>query len=52
MKYGAEAIFKSHSQGGFLINVASIAGIIPQRGQALYTATKHGVVRYDKGGCT
>ena len=48
MKYGAEAIFKSHSQGGFLINVASIAGIMPQRGQALYTATKHGVVGMTK----
>lgn len=44
MKYGAEAIFKSQSQGGFLINVASIAGLMPQRGQALYTATKFGVV--------
>ena len=48
MKYGAEAIFKSKSQGGFLINVASIAGIMPQRGQALYTATKHGVVGMTK----
>jgi len=44
MKYGAEAIFKTHSKGGFLINVASIAGLMPQRGQALYTATKFGVV--------
>lgn len=44
MKYGAEAIFKTHSKGGFLINVASIAGLTPQRGQALYTATKFGVV--------
>ena len=44
MKYGAEAIFKSKSEGGFLINVASIAGLMPQRGQALYTATKFGVV--------
>lgn len=48
MKYGAEAILKSHSQGGFLINVASIAGIMPQRGQALYTATKHGIVGMTK----
>lgn len=48
MKYGAEAILKSHSTGGFLINVASIAGIMPQRGQALYTATKHGVVGMTK----
>lgn len=44
MKYGAEAILKSKSTGGFLINVASIAGLSPQRGQALYTATKFGVV--------
>ena len=44
MKYGAQAILKSHSEGGFLINVASIAGLVPQRGQALYSATKFGVV--------
>jgi len=44
MKYGAEAIFKTGSKGGFLINVASIAGLVPQRGQALYSATKFGVV--------
>ena len=44
MKYGAEAILKSHSEDGFLINVASIAGLVPQRGQALYSATKFGVV--------
>lgn len=44
MKYGAEAILKSRSEGGFLINVASVAGLVPQRGQALYSATKFGVV--------
>ncbi len=48
MKYGAEAIFRSHSKGGFLINVASVAGILPQRGQGLYTATKAGVVGMTK----
>ena len=48
MKYGAEAIFRSKSQSGFLINVASIAGISAQRGQALYTATKFGVVGMTK----
>lgn len=48
MKYGAEAIFKSHSQGGFIINVASIAGLVPQKGQALYTATKYGVIGMTK----
>lgn len=41
MKYAAEAILRSHSQGGFLINVASIAGIMPQRGQALYLSLIH-----------
>lgn len=44
MKYAAEAIFTTRSEGGFIINVASIAGVMPQRGQALYTATKHAVV--------
>ena len=44
MKYAAEAIFRSKYKGGFLINVASVAGLVPQRGQALYTATKFGVV--------
>lgn len=44
MKYAAEAILKSKAEGGFIINVASIAGLVPQGGQALYTATKFGVV--------
>ena len=44
MKYAAEAIFRSKSKGGFLVNVASVAGLVPQRGQALYTAAKFGVV--------
>jgi len=44
MKYAAEAIFKTKSTGGFIINIASIAGIMPQSGMSLYTATKFGVV--------
>lgn len=44
MKYGAKAIFNSKSEGGFIINVSSIAGLMPQSGQSLYTATKFGVV--------
>ncbi len=44
MKYGVEAILKTKSTKGFIINIASIAGLVPQRGQALYTATKFGVV--------
>lgn len=43
MKYGAQAILQT-SGSGFLINVASVAGLVPQRGQALYTATKFSVV--------
>lgn len=48
MKYGAEAILKSHVKGGFILNIASVAGIMPQRGQSLYTATKFGIVGMTK----
>ncbi len=52
MKYGAEAILKSKSEGGFLINVASIAGLVAQRGQSLYSATKHSAVAMTKAAAT
>lgn len=48
MKYAAEAILKFGSDGGFIINIASVAGLVPQSGQSLYTATKHGVVGITK----
>jgi NAD(P)-dependent dehydrogenase (short-subunit alcohol dehydrogenase family) len=48
MKYAAKAMFETKSEGGFIINVASVAGVMAQRGQALYTATKHGVVGMTK----
>lgn len=48
MKYAAEAIFKSQDANGFMINIASVAGLVAQRGQALYSATKHGVVGMTK----
>ena len=48
MKYAAREILKSKSENGFIINVASIAGLMPQGGQALYTATKHAVVGMTK----
>ncbi|MCR5144384.1 MAG: SDR family oxidoreductase [Lachnospiraceae bacterium] len=48
IKYAVKSIFETKSEGGFIINVASIAGIMPQRGQSLYTATKHGVVGMTK----
>lgn len=48
MKYAAEAIFKSKSSGGFIINIASIAGLMPQSGMSLYVATKQGVVGMTK----
>lgn len=49
MKYGAEAILKSHSEGGFLINVASVAGLVPQRGQALCIELRKGQNAVDFG---
>lgn len=48
MKYGSEAILKSKSEGGFIINVSSIAGLLPQSGQSLYTSTKFGVIGMTK----
>lgn len=48
MKYGVEAIIKSKSEGGFIINVSSIAGLMPQSGQSLYTSTKFGVIGMTK----
>lgn len=48
MKYATKAILKSKSENGFIINVASIAGLMPQSGQALYSATKFGVVGMTK----
>lgn len=48
MKYGSEAILKSKSKDGFIINVSSIAGLMPQSGQSLYTSTKFGVIGMTK----
>lgn len=48
MKYGAEAILKSKSSGGFMINTASLAGIACNNSMALYTSAKHGVVGLTK----
>ena len=48
IKYATEEILKSKSKSGFVINIASIAGITAQRGQALYTATKFGVIGLTK----
>ena len=44
MKYGAEAILKSRSKGGFLLNTASAVGLTPQSGQSLYSSTKASVI--------
>ncbi|KAB1438676.1 SDR family NAD(P)-dependent oxidoreductase [Candidatus Galacturonibacter soehngenii] len=48
MKYASQAILKSKSEGGFIINVSSIAGLMPQSGQSLYTSTKFGVIGMTK----
>lgn len=44
MKYGVEAILRSKSTGGFIINIASLAGIIGNSSMAIYSSAKHGVV--------
>ncbi|GAE31538.1 SDR family NAD(P)-dependent oxidoreductase [Halalkalibacter hemicellulosilyticus] len=48
VKYGVEAILKSKSSGGFVINNASLAGIMGNSSMSLYTATKHGVIGITK----
>ena len=48
MKYGIEAILKSKSSSGFIINIASLAGLQGNSGMSLYTASKHGVVGLTK----
>ena len=48
MKYGIEAIMKSKSLGGFVVNIASLAGLKANSGMSLYTASKHAVVGLTK----
>ncbi|WP_139991495.1 SDR family NAD(P)-dependent oxidoreductase [Paenibacillus paridis] len=48
MKFGIEAILKSKAPGGFVINVASLAGIMGNSSMAIYTSSKHGVVGLTK----
>ncbi|KUP23520.1 SDR family NAD(P)-dependent oxidoreductase [Paenibacillus sp. DMB5] len=48
MKHGVEAILKSKSPGGFIVNIASLAGILGNSSMGLYTSSKHGVVGLTK----
>ena len=48
MKYAVEAMLKSGPNGAFIINIASIAGIMAQSGMGLYAASKHSVVALTK----
>lgn len=48
MKFGIEAILKSKSSGGFVVNVASLAGIMGNSAMGIYTSAKHGVVGLTK----
>ena len=48
MKYGAEAILKSKSKGGFIISTSSTAGLKGTEGMALYTLAKHAVIGMTK----
>ena len=48
MKYGIEAILKSKSSTGFVVNIASVAGLQGNSGMSLYTASKHAVIGLTK----
>lgn len=48
MKFAVEAILKTKSTGGFIINVASQAGVLGNSSMAIYASAKHGVVGLTK----
>ncbi|MGO4275340.1 SDR family NAD(P)-dependent oxidoreductase, partial [Paenibacillus sp. TAF58] len=48
MKFAVEAILKSKSSGGFIINIASLAGVLGNSSMAIYTSAKHGVIGLTK----
>jgi NAD(P)-dependent dehydrogenase (short-subunit alcohol dehydrogenase family) len=48
IKYGAAAILRSKAQSGFIINIASGAGVYGTTGMCLYTGTKHAVIGLTK----
>ncbi|MFS0724300.1 SDR family NAD(P)-dependent oxidoreductase [Paenibacillus sp. 1P07SE] len=48
MKYAVEAILKTKSPGGFIVNIASLAGILGNSSMGLYVSAKHGVVGLTK----
>ena len=48
IKYGAEAILKSKSSGGFILSTASTAGLKGTEGMSLYTLAKHAVIGMTK----
>ncbi|PFN97889.1 3-oxoacyl-ACP reductase [Bacillus sp. AFS076308] len=48
MKFGIEAILRSKSPSGFVINIASMAGLEGNNAMGIYTAAKHGVIGFTK----
>ncbi|MDM5327530.1 SDR family NAD(P)-dependent oxidoreductase [Neobacillus sp. CF12] len=48
LKFGVEAILKSKSSSGFIINIASLAGLLGNSSMGLYSSAKHGVVGLTK----
>lgn len=48
IKYGAEAILKSRSKGGFILSTCSTAGLTGTEGNTLYTLAKHAVMGMTK----
>lgn len=48
MKFAVEAILKTKSSGGFIVNIASMAGVLGNSSMAIYSSAKHGVVGLTK----
>lgn len=39
---------ENNGKGGVIVNIASIAGLKPMKGKAVYCATKHAVVGFSR----
>lgn len=50
MKYGVKGILTSKSTRGFIINIASLAGLLGNSSMSLYSSAKHGVIGLTKSG--
>ena len=48
MKHGITAMLDKKIEAGFIINIASVAGMVSQSGQSLYSASKHAIIGMSK----